>query len=424
MKFHWRGLIKFVHKINFSKGDKIKEDYKAERTKRLLKYLTDYIYTVQIKNGKVIETNHEPGCFAVTGYKSSDYVKDPELWYNMVHEDDREKVLTQSENALKGNTVEPLEHRIVHRNGSIRWVKNSIVLQKDSNGNVVSYDGIINDITNLKLAEDQNKIKSEQLIHADKMSSLGILVSGIAHEINNPNNFILLNINLLSKIWDDVKPILNQYYEENGDFSLGGMSYKSFFEKINKSYDGIKIGSERIKKIIDNLNNYSRYPSKEYKKISLNEVVEVAVSITNNFISKSTNNFNVSYSKGFPLVFGSLNRLEQVVINLINNACQSLRNKDEAIKIRTYEENNKAIIEIIDEGEGIDEKDLKHIFDPFYTTKREKGGTGLGLSISYNIVKNHGGEFKIESTKGSGTKAKIYLPIKIENNWGKDESIT
>lgn len=424
MKFHWRGLIKFVHKINFSKGDKIKEDYKAERTKRLLKYLTDYIYTVQIKNGKVIETNHEPGCFAVTGYKSSDYVKDPELWYNMVHEDDREKVLTQSENALKGNTVEPLEHRIVHRNGSIRWVKNSIVLQKDSNGNVVSYDGIINDITSLKLAEDQNKIKSEQLIHADKMASLGILVSGIAHEINNPNNFILLNINLLSKIWDDVKPILNQYYEENGDFSLGGMSYKSFFEKINKSYDGIKIGSERIKKIIDNLNNYSRYPSKEYKKISLNEVVEVAVSITNNFISKSTNNFNVSYSKGFPLVFGSLNRLEQVVINLINNACQSLRNKDEAIKIRTYEENNKAIIEIIDEGEGIDEKDLKHIFDPFYTTKREKGGTGLGLSISYNIVKNHGGEFKIESTKGSGTKAKIYLPIKIENNWGKDESIT
>ncbi|MCB0750496.1 MAG: HAMP domain-containing histidine kinase, partial [Ignavibacteriae bacterium] len=289
-------------------------------------------------------------------------------------------------------------------------------LQKDSNGNVVSYDGIINDITNLKLAEDQNKIKSEQLIHADKMASLGILVSGIAHEINNPNNFILLNINLLSKIWDDVKPILNQYYEENGDFSLGGMSYKSFFEKINKSYDGIKIGSERIKKIIDNLNNYSRYPSKEYKKISLNEVVEVAVSITNNFISKSTNNFNVSYSKGFPLVFGSLNRLEQVVINLINNACQSLRNKNEAIKIRTYEENNKAIIEIIDEGEGIDEKDLKHIFDPFYTTKREKGGTGLGLSISYNIVKNHGGEFKIESTKGSGTKAKIYLPIKIENN--------
>jgi signal transduction histidine kinase len=332
----------------------------------------------------------------------------------MVHKDDRKKVLEQSKKAQNGENVEPLEHRIIHRNGSIRWVKNSIVLQKDENNNVVSYDGIINDITNLKLAEEQNKIKSEQLIHADKMASLGILVSGIAHEINNPNNFILLNINLLSKVWEDVKPVLNQYYDENGDFALGGMSYKKFIEKIDKSYEGIRIGSERIKKIIDNLNNYSRYPSTEYKKISLNEVVEVAVSITNNFIKKSTDNFTINYSKGFPLVFGSINRLEQVVINLINNACQSLRSKNEAISINTFEENNKAIIEVMDEGEGIDEKDLKHIFDPFYTTKREKGGTGLGLSISYNIVKNHKGDFKIESEKGKGTKARIYLPISAD----------
>lgn len=394
----------------------IKEDYKKERIKRLLNFLTDYIYTVKIENGKVLETNHEPGCFSVTGYKSADYSNDPELWYNMVHKEDREKVLLQSETALKGENVEPVEHRIIHRDGSVRWVKNSIVLKFNENNDVISYDGIINDITNLKEAEEQNRIKSEQLIHADKMSSLGILVSGIAHEINNPNNFILLNINLLSKVWEDIKPILNQYYEENGDFALGGISYLSLAEKIDKSYEGVKIGSERIKKIIDNLNNYSRYPSKEYKKISLNEVVELAVTITNNFISKSTNNFSVNYSKGFPLVFGSLNRLEQVVINLINNACQSLKSMEDSITINTFEEGNKAIIEVIDEGEGIDEKELKHIFDPFYTTKREKGGTGLGLSISYNIVKNHGGEFKIESSKGNGTKAGIYLPISAVNN--------
>lgn len=394
----------------------IKEDYKKERIKRLLNFLTDYIYTVKIENGKVIETNHEPGCFSVTGYKSADYSNDPELWYNMVHKEDREKVLLQSETALKGNNVEPVEHRIIHRDGSVRWVKNSIVLKFNENNDVISYDGIINDITNLKEAEEQNRIKSEQLIHADKMSSLGILVSGIAHEINNPNNFILLNINILSKVWRDIKPILHQYYEENGDFALGGISYLSLVEKMDKSYEGVKIGSERIKKIIDNLNNYSRYPSKEYKKISLNEVVELAVTITNNFISKSTTNFSVNYSKGFPLVFGSLNRLEQVVINLINNACQSLKSMEDSITINTFEEDNKAIIEVIDKGEGIDEKELKHIFDPFYTTKREKGGTGLGLSISYNIVKNHGGELKIESSKGIGTKARIYLPISVGNN--------
>ncbi|MBK7980848.1 MAG: PAS domain-containing sensor histidine kinase [Ignavibacteriae bacterium] len=389
----------------------VKQELKEERSKRLLKFLTDYIYNVLIENGEVIETFHGPGCYAVTGYKSSDYMKDPELWYNMVHDEDKHKVLEQSQKALKGENVLPLEHRIIHRDGSTRWVKNSIVLQKDEKGNVISYDGIVNDITKLKESEEQNKIKSEQLIHADKMASLGILVSGIAHEINNPNNFIMLNINLLKKIWEDVKPILNQYYIENGDFALGGMSYKNFVEKIDKSYDSILSGSERIKKIIDNLTNYAKYPSMEYKKISINEVVDVAVSITNNFISKSTNNFTINYSKGFPLVWGSANRLEQVVINLINNACQSLTNKDQKIIINVYEEFNKVIIEVIDEGEGIGEKDLKYIFDPFYTTKREKGGTGLGLSITYNIIKNHNGEFKIESRKGKGTKVKIYFPI-------------
>ena len=331
----------------------------------------------------------------------------------MVHEDERKMVLNQTELALKGENVPPIEHRIIHRDGSIRWVKNSIVLNLDQNNNVLSYDGIINDITKLKNAEDQNRIKTEQLIHADKMASLGILVSGIAHEINNPNNFILLNINLLSKVWEDVKPILSQYYEENGDFAIGGMSYKEFLEKINYSYEAILIGTERIKKIIDNLTNYSKKPKMHFKKISLNEVIEVAVSITNNFISKSTNNFSVAYSEGFPLVNGNANRLEQVVINLINNACQSLRSIQEKISIRVYEENKYAIIELCDEGEGIDPKELKHIFDPFYTTKRDKGGTGLGLSISYNIVKNHDGEFKIESEKGKGTKAKIYLPIYV-----------
>lgn len=329
----------------------------------------------------------------------------------MVHEEDRELVVAQSDGALRGESVVPIEHRILHRDGSVRWVKNSVVPKFDDFGNVISYDGIINDITSLKKSQEQNKIKSEQLVHADKMASLGILVSGIAHEVNNPNNFILLNINLLTKVWGDVKPILNQYYEENGDFALGGMSYRDFSEKINTAYDSVLIGSERIKKIIDNLGNYSKNQPKQFRQISLNEVIEVAVSITNNFVSQSTNHFTVQYSDGIPLVKGNPNRLEQVVINLINNACQSLRNKDEKISIFIYEENSNAVIEILDEGEGIDEKELKHIFDPFYTTKRGKGGTGLGLSISYNIVKNHGGKFVIESKKGKGTKAKIYLPI-------------
>ncbi len=399
-------------------------DYKKKRSNRLLKFLTDYIYTVKIENGKVVETIHGDGCFSITGYNASDYSNDPELWINMVHDDDRDLVVSQSEDALKGKSVKPIEHRIIHKDGSIRWVKNSIVPFFNESGKVISYDGIINDITSLKNAEEQSRIKTEQLIHADKMASLGTLVSGIAHEINNPNNFIMLNIHLLQKIWEDTKPILNQYYEEYGDFALGGMSYKTFTEKIDNSYKSIEVGAERIKKIIDNLTNYSKNPDKKYKKINLNEVAKVAINITNNFIKKSTNNFTVNYSKGFPFVNGNSNRLEQVVINLINNACQSLRSKDEKVTLSIFEEATTCIIEVVDEGEGISEHDLNNIFDPFYTTKREKGGTGLGLSISYNIILNHGGELKIESQKGIGTKARIYLPMYIEKTKVKNGHTT
>ena len=394
----------------------INNEYIKERSNRLLQYLTDYIYTVKIKDGKVLETDHGAGCLSVTGYKSSDYRKDPDLWINMVHDKDRQLVVDQSNSALRGENVEPIEHRIIHRDGSVRWVKNSIVPKFNEMNEVDSYDGIINDITELKEAEEQNRIKSEQLIHADKMASLGTLVSGIAHEINNPNNFILLNTNFLSKVWGDIRPILDQYYSENGDFALGGISYDENNHKIDNSFNSILAGSERIKKIIDNLTNYAKKPKREFKRLNINDVIEVAINITNNLISKSTKQFKVNYSKDSPYVLGNSNRLEQVVINLINNACQSLRNNEEKIIINSYEDENSVIVEIIDEGEGIDEKDLKHIFDPFYTTKREKGGTGLGLSISYNIVKNHNGEMKIESKINEGTKATIFLPKDIQGD--------
>ena len=138
-------------------------DSDEQRYYRLIHYLTDYIYTVKIEKGKAIDTYHGPGCVAVTGYTSEDYDNDPELWYRMVHPDDRVAVLEQAVKALSGHNVKPLEHRIIHRDGSIRWVKNSIVLSKDEAGNVLYYDGLINDITELKKAEELAVSKQQQL---------------------------------------------------------------------------------------------------------------------------------------------------------------------------------------------------------------------------------------------------------------------
>ena len=384
------------------------------RYEKLINYLTDYIYTVTIEDGKAVSTVHGPGCISVTGYSSDDYRRDPELWYRMVHGRDREKVLQQAQRALAGDTVNPLEHRIIHRDGSVRWIRNSIVITKDDNGRPVAYDGLINDITERKKAEIADSIRNEQLKQADKMASLGILVSGVAHEINNPNNFILLNIQLFSKIWKDVVPILEEYYAANGDFSIAGMPYKTSKEKILQSLEGILKGSERIQIITRGLTEYARIDSGHLNEsVDLNKVVEMAIVITNNLINKSTSNFAVEYGSNIPLIKGNAQQLEQVIINLINNACQSLRNPAASIKITTsyVPSQQVARVKVEDQGIGIGKDDLKHILDPFFTTKRNMGGTGLGLSVSYNIVKSHGGTLVLTSDPNKGTVARITLPV-------------
>ena len=386
----------------------------ANRYQNLINYLTDYIYTVKIKNGAAVETLHGPGCVSVTGYTSDNYKRDPELLYRMVHDKDREKVLEQAKLALLGEEVKPIEHRIIHRDGTIRWVKNQIVITKDHNGQPIAYDGLINDITELKRAEFSSFIKNRQLKQADKMASLGILVSGIAHEINNPNNFILLNVHLFSKIWKDITPILDEYYKGNGDFVIAGMLYSKAKEKIDQSLEGILIGSERIKTITKSLTEYARADSGNLNElVDTNKVVEMAILITNNLIKKSTNNFQVEYGKDIPLIKGNVQQLEQVVINLITNACQSLKDNNLGIKVITYynSKRRKVRIKVVDEGVGIKEEDLKYIMDPFFTTKRDMGGTGLGLSVSYNIVKSHRGKLLLNSEPGKGTIAIVSLPV-------------
>lgn len=392
--------------------EKSRLNFNEARYERLLTHLTDYIYTVKIDNGKVVGTNHGPGCFAVTGYSSEDYFEDPDLWLRMVHEDDKQMVIDQAEQALKGIEQQQLEHRIIHRNGSIRWVKNSIVLSKDSDGRVKYYDGIINDITQRREAEHLAAVKQQQLIQADKMASLGILVSGVAHEINNPNNFILLNGRFLEKVWEDIYPILQKYFNENGDFVVSGMMFSEADEKIIRSIIDIGKGSKRIQNIVQNLTEYARKDSGVLSyEVDIKKVVEFAIKIVDNLIRNSTEHFMLNIDDDLPKLKGNSQQLEQVFINLITNACQSLKEKSNSITLNVMQKGELILCEVIDEGIGIEEEDLKYILDPFFTTKRESGGTGLGLSISYKIIKAHGGELKLSSRSGYGTKAEIILPV-------------
>jgi PAS domain S-box-containing protein len=384
-----------------------------QRYKRLLASVTDYIYSVRVENGKAIETTHGPGCVAVTGYAPEEFDADAELWYRMVHEEDRQTVIARANRALQGEAVPGLEHRMIHKNGSVRWVKNFIVLRKDANGMVASYDGLVRDITGRKKAEELAEIRRQQLRQADNLASLGILVAGVAHEINNPNNYILLNAKFLSRGWREVRPILDDYAARNGDYILAGLSYARMYDKISQLFGGVIDGSKRIQKIVQSLTAFARDGGAGVKeKFDINAVVGSALTIVNTLIKKSTDNFSMRLAPNLPPLMGNAQQLEQVLINLLTNSCQALQHHEAGLHIETTLDTGREniIIRVVDEGNGIPEAELKRIFDPFFTTKREIGGTGLGLSISYKIVRDHGGDLGFTSQVGRGTIATVTLP--------------
>jgi PAS domain S-box-containing protein len=383
------------------------------RHKQLLHHLTDYIYTVKVENGQPVDTFHGPGCVAVTGYTQEDFAINPDLWIEMVYPPDRKPVKNLAARALNDKDPLNLEHRIIHRDNTIRWVKSTIVLRKDKSGELVSYDGLITDITERKQAEELASLRQQQLLQADKMATLGILVAGVAHEINNPNNFILLNTKLINRVWKDTEPILRDYFEEHGDFVVAGMPYSRAKDMVDELLAGIHKGSLRIQKIISSLKDFARQDTGDLEQsVNINKIVEEAILIVNTLIKKQTQTFEVIYDSRIKPIPGNYQKLEQVIINLITNACQALKTGTKELYVGTHflAENNQIEIVIQDSGVGIESDDLKHIFDPFFTTKREEGGTGLGLSISFNIIKDHGGELYIESKPGKGTKVRILLP--------------
>jgi PAS domain S-box-containing protein len=306
------------------------------------------------------------------------------------------------------------EWELINKDGTKRFVEVSVSLMRSEKGQAKGFYGIARDITERKQIEEKSKFHQEQMMQASKMVALGTLVSSMAHEINNPNNFIMLNTPLLLEAWESSKPILEEYYEKNGDFIIGGMRYTEMRENIPVLFSGIVDGSKRIKQIVEDLRNFARRETSDMtQSVDVNAVLKSAATLLSNMIMKSTNLFSVEYGNPLPLLKGNFQRLEQVIINLIQNACQALRDTRKSILVATsYDEKKQGIIiRVEDEGVGIPPEILPHITDSFFTTKHESGGIGLGLSISSRIVKEHGGALTFESEVQKGTKAEIFLPL-------------
>ena len=276
------------------------------------------------------------------------------------------------------------------------------------------FSAIIRDITNRQMIEQERVRLQQQTVRSGQLITLGVMATGIAHEVNNPNNSIQFNTAMLTDVWRDVVPFLERARAEDGEFLLAGVPVTEVLETMPRLFDGIKKSSVRIQKTIQNLKRLSRQDLGILdQKVNLSAVVADSVSVLQSQINKLCSNFHCEIIAPIPLVRGNPQQLEQVIINLLLNALQSLpdRGKKVTIKLYKYMLQEGVMIEVTDEGKGISQQHLKLLTDPFFTTRAEDGGTGLGLSISNSIINNHGGQMTFVSQVEQGTTVTVQLPI-------------
>ena len=187
----------------------------------------------------------------------------------------------------------------------------------------------------LKQAYEKLKNTQAQLVQSGKLASIGQLAAGVAHEINNPITFVMLNAPIFEKVWNSVTPILEEYCRTNGDFRVSGMSYTQLQERVPLLLKDIKEGAMRVKRIVEDLKDFARQgPSDLTDMVDVNSTIKAAVGLVSNQIKKSTDYFEVEYGLDIPKFKGNTQRIEQVIINLLVNACQALPDKERSIKNR------------------------------------------------------------------------------------------
>ena len=254
----------------------------------------------------------------------------------------------------------------------------------------------------------------EQMMHTARLATIGVLAASVAHEINNPNNSIGFNASLFARVWKDTTAILDAYYKENGDFSLGGLSFSEARESLPRLLVDINKNSNRIKRIVENLKHLAKQDSGQLNgEVNVQTVLEDTVMILSNKIQKYTDAFRLDVEEGLPVVRGNSQQLEQVFINVILNALQALPDRNAGVQVHAMHDSAKDCILVMvrDEGSGIAEEKPDELTRPFFTTKAASGGTGLGLSISAAILERHQGSMKFDTESGQGTTVTIKLPL-------------
>ena len=470
------GIVVVVHnnteQINALK--KIKE--KEERIIKSVNDLKEAQKIAQVGSWEldIIENSLEwsDEIYRIFDLKPQEFEATYEAFLSYIHPDDRDMVNKAYSDSLINKEPYEITHRLKLKNGNIKYVNEKCTTNFDDNGKPLRSNGTIQDITAIKLSEIElkkykdnlekmiheatveleiknnkltksylkekaNKDKLEetysklkkaqsQMVESEKMASLGQFTAGIAHEINNPINFIGVGIESIEENFIEVFKVLEEYNQINNNNVSGKLAeinnykkeiqFDSLLKYIQKNTINIKNGVERTSEIIDGLKVFSRTDQDKTSIIDIHKNIEATLVIIRNQYAKRNISIMTNYGE-IPKIECFQGKLSQVFTNLIMNSIHAIEDQKKSntgiITITTKPLNKKEIaINFKDNGKGIPSKIIDKIFEPFFTSKDIGKGTGLGLSISYGIIKMHNGKIKVLSEEGKGTEFEIVLPIK------------
>ncbi len=256
--------------------------------------------------------------------------------------------------------------------------------------------------------------KQKQLVQNEKQASLGQLVAGIAHEINNPIQFIHANMAVVSEALGEVLPVLDERSAAQPGLRIARLEYPFFRKQLPVLLRDMSDGAARIGAIVRDLKTFARRDEGRLdESVDLNEAVRASLRLLHGPLKRLR--LEEDLAPGLPRLQGNLTQLEQVVVNVVENATQALDGRaDGELRVRTRLEpdGNSLRLSIEDNGPGIAPEVRDRIFDPFFTTRQRTGGTGLGLAITYGIVEQHHGRIEVDTEVGAGTAFHFLLPLR------------
>ncbi|MEG4986532.1 PAS domain S-box protein [Microcoleus sp. BR0-C5] len=440
--------------------DRKQAELALQESQQFIKKVADatpgILYLYDLEEQRNIYTN--TSMFALLGYTSDEITgMDSSLMPQLIYPEDLPKIVEHHASFAEvedGETRE-IEYRVRGAYGQLLWLQSrDTIFSRNAEGQAKVIIGVSQDITTRKQAEEALRQSEErerekardlesalrslrstqtQLIQTEKMSSLGQLVAGIAHEINNPVNFIHANIDYLNQYTKQLLDLVTLYEDEYPEPNskivdrIQEIDLDFMAEDLRKVVGSMQVGTERIRQIVLSLRNFSRLDESAMKPIDIHAGIESTLLILQHRLKSRDSRPEIEVIKEFgklPLVECYASQLNQVFMNIIANAIDAIEEQYQKLSVREADTSgrisictgvtpqNTVIVEISDNGTGIPQGIVDRIFNPFFTTKAVGKGTGLGMSIAHSIVvEKHKGKIECISSIGCGTTFKIEIPI-------------